>query len=182
MRHASIAIPLAALASLVLAAVALAGGWAQVSGTNVPVDPHAGESSTFELRVLQHGRTPVSWPGLTVVATDATSGAVVRAEAKAVGPEGSYVASIVFPSAGEWTLTFQSAELIMEGSVALQVAPPVAAVPAGAETPGEAPVTVAFDMVPMVLVLLAGAVALAIGGLVLRTRRESADTRVSART
>ena len=182
MRHRSIAIPLAALASLVLAAVAVAGGWAQVTGTNVPVDPQAGESSTIELRVLQHGQTPVSWPGLTVVTTDATSGAVVRAEARAVGPEGSYVATIVFPSAGEWMLTFESTELIMQGAVALHVAPPVAAAPAGAGTPAEAPVTVALDMVPLVLVLLAGAVALAIGGLAVRTRRGSADTRVSART
>lgn len=182
MRHGSIAIPLAALASIVLAAVAVAGGWAQVTGTNVPVDPQAGEESTIELRVLQHGQTPVSWPGLTVVATDATSGAVVRAEAKAVGPAGSYVATIVFPSAGSWTLTFESAELIMEGSVAMHVAPPVAAVPAGAGTPSEAPVTLAFDMLPLVLVLLAGAVALAVGGLALRTRRGSADTQVSART
>jgi hypothetical protein len=183
MRHRSIALPLAALASLALASVAVAGGWAQVTAKNVPVDPPAGAETTIEVDVLQHGVTPVSWPGLTVIATDATSGTVVRAEAQATGSAGSYVATIVFPSAGEWSLTFASTDLEMEGSVAMHVAPPVGAAPAGAGTPGEsAPVTPASDVLPLVLVLLVAAVILAIGGLALRSRGGSAGSRVSAGT
>ena len=178
MRSRSIALPLGLLASLLAASVAVAGGWAQVTGTNVPVDPQAGEEATVDFNVLQHGMTPVSWPGLTVIATDAKSGAVVRADAQAKGPEGSYVATIVFPSAGEWSLTFESADLHMEGSVAVHVMPPVAAAQAGAAASSAA----AFDVLPLVLVLLAAAVALIVAGQVLRSRGASGDARVSAGT
>ena len=54
-----------------------------------------------------------SWPNLTVVATDTATGTVVRTEAQAQGPVGTYVATIVFPTAGDWTLTFESTELEM---------------------------------------------------------------------
>ncbi len=178
MRHRLVAPPLAALAVLALASVALAGGWAQVIVTDAPVDPPAGEETTVELGVFQHGVTPVSWPGLTVIATDAKSGTVVRAEAVAKGPEGSYVATIVFPTAGEWTLTFDSTELVMGGSGSLTIAPAVNAVQPGAATS----TAQAFDVMPLVLVLLAAVVALIITGQVLHSRGASGDTRVSART
>jgi len=177
MRQPLIALPLAALASLALASVAVAGGWAQVTVTDVPTDPPAGGGTPIELRVLQHGVTPVSWPTLTVVATDATSDAVVRTEAEATGPEGSYVATIVFPSAGEWTLTFESAELEMAGSVAISVAPLIAAVQPGATAPAPS----AFDATPLLLVIVAAAIALAIAGLALRSRGVEGDRRVSVK-
>ena len=177
MRHRFVAPLLAAIASLALASVALAGGWAQVTVKDAPVDPPAGGETTINLDVLQHGVTPVSWPGLTVVGTDATSGAVVRAEAHAKGPEGSYVATIVFPTAGEWTLTFDSAELDMQGSVALSVAPAVAAAGLNAAAPAAS----TFDAMPLLLLLVAATVALAIAGLVVRNGRAGA-TRVSVRT
>jgi hypothetical protein len=175
MRHRSIALPLAVLASFAIASVVVAGGWAQVTATNVPVDPPVGEEATIEMDVLQHGITPVSWPGLTVIATDAASGTVVRADARAVGAAGSYVATIVFPSAGDWTLTFTSTDLVMEGSVSMRVAPPVAAAPGGAGTP-------AADVLPLLLALLAAAVILVIGGAALQRRGGSAGARLSART
>jgi hypothetical protein len=178
MRHPLIALPLAALAGLVLASVALAGGSAQVTVESGPVDPVAGDETTIDLRVLQHGVTPVSWPTLTVVATDASSGAVVRTEAEAEGPEGSYVAAITFPSAGEWTLTFDSAELEMAGSVSLNVAPAVAAVQPGASAQAAS----TFDGMPLLLLLVAAAVALAIVGLAVRSRGGAGDAPVSART
>ena len=177
MRHRLIALPLAVLATLAFVSVALAGGWAQVTVKDAPVDPPAGGETTINLNVLQHGVTPVSWPGLTVVATDATSGAVVRAEAQAKGPEGSYVATIVFPSAGEWTLTFDSAELEMEGSVAMNVAPAAAAVQPETATPAAS----TFDAMPLLILLIAAAVALAIAGLIVRSARASRHTRVLVR-
>lgn len=178
MRTRPTAMALSLLASLVVASVAAAGGWAQVTGTNVPTDPQAGEEATIGLNVLQHGVTPVSWPGLTVVATDATTGTVIRAVAQAKGPEGSYVATIVFPSAGKWTLTFDSKDLVMEGLVSMTVA-----LPAAAALPGAAAATApAFDVVPLVLVLLAAVVSLLIVGQMLRNRGASGDPRVSAGT
>lgn len=182
MHHRFAALPLAALALLAAASVAVAGGWAQVSALNLPPEPPVGQETTIELQVLQHGETPVSWPGLTVVATDAASGAVVRAVATATGPEGSYVAKIVFPSAGSWTLTFESTELEMAGSVPIRVAAAAAAPGVGA--PAEtAPVAQGFGVLPIALgalAVLAGLVV--VGGLALRNRGPRSDAPVSART
>ena len=176
MRHRLLALTLAALAVLAFASVAVAGGWALVKAENPPVDPPAGEETTIQLTMLQHGKTPVSWPGLTVIATDANTGAVVRAEAVAKGPEGSYVATFVFPTAGAWNLTFESNDLLMEGSVAMNIAPAVAAaIPATSAAS-------AIDVLPIVLVLLAGVGALLIAGQILRSRDVSRDPRVSAGT
>jgi hypothetical protein len=175
MRHRSIALPIAVLAAFSLASIVVAGGWAQVAARNVPVDPPAGQETTIEISVLQHGVTPVSWPGLTVVATDAASGTVIRTEARATGPEGSYLATLVFPTEGAWNLTFESTDLVMEGSAAVRVAPPVAAAP----TTGVVP---AFDVMPLALALIAALAILAIGGVALRNRGAAAANRVSVRT
>jgi hypothetical protein len=174
--HRLIALPFALLACLCLATVALAGGWAQVTASDVPADPVAGEETTIGLNVHQHGVTPVSWPSLTVIATDAGSNTVVRTRARAEGPEGSYVATIVFPSAGEWTLSFDSAELGMDGSVSMTVAQPEAAAQTNA-----AATAATFDALPLLL-LGAATIALAIAGLVLKSRAAYVATRVSART
>lgn len=184
MRHRTIAPPLAVLASLVLASVAAAGGWAQVTAKNVPVDPPAGEPTTIELGVSQHGVTPVSWPEITVVATNETSGDVVRVDAEAKGPVGSYVATIVFPTEGEWLLTFESTGLEMEGWTAVQVAAPVAAAPGGAGTPNQAtaPAAPATEVMVVMLVLFVLAVGAGLVALGVRSRGASTDTRVSAET
>jgi hypothetical protein len=179
MRHRLIAPLLAALAILALASITLAGGWAEVTVKDAPVGPPAGGQTTLNLNVLQHGVTPVSWPNLTVIATDAESGAIVRTQAQAKGPEGSYVATIVFPNAGEWTLTFDSPELDMTGSsVAMNVAP--AAVAAGVTA--AAPVASTFDPTPLLLLLIAAAVALVIVALAMRNRGKSTGERVTVRT
>lgn len=177
MLHRLIALSLALLATLALASVAIAGGWAQVTVKEIPTDPPAGGGTPIELSVLQHGVTPVSWPTLTVVATDAASGTVVRTEAKAEGPSGSYLATIVFATAGDWTLTFESAELVMSGSAAISVAPAVAAAQPGTVAPAAA-----FDAAPLLLLLIAAAVILAIAGLVSRGRRALGDAGVSIKT
>ena len=180
MRHRSLAPLLAVLAMFALSSVAFAGGWAQVTAKAVPVDPPAGEETTIQLNVLQHGVTPVSWPGLTVIAREATSGTVVRAVAQATGPEGSYVAKITFPTAGQWTLSYESADLVMEGSTPIRIVAPVAAAPGS--TPTQAPATQALDVLPLVFAVLAVVALLAIGsGLVLRGRGASAGSGASAR-
>jgi hypothetical protein len=91
-----------------------------------------------------------------------------------VGAEGSYIATIVFPTAGDWTLTFDSADLVMEGTADIGVA---AAAPVAAPiiAPVEAAATAAattFDAMPLLLaiVLIAAILAIAIGGLFLRSR------------
>lgn len=185
MRHRPIALPaatlVAILALLLATAAALAGGWAQVTAKDVPVDPPAGQETTISLSMLQHGETPVSWPRLTVTATEKASGATVSAQATASGPEGSYVVKLTFPSEGQWTLSFLSQDLIMQGSAAVHVAPPVAA-PAAPATGSQAPATNAFDPMLPLFGVLAIFAALVVGVLVVRGRATPAGAQVSART
>ncbi len=185
MRHRSIAAVLAALASLAIASTAIAGGWAQVTAQNPPVDPPVGQETTINLEVLQHGETPVSWPDLSVIATNKATGDTVRVKAQAQGPAGSYVATITFPSAGAWTLTFDSTDLMMEGWVPLQIAAGVGAAPAGAGTQNGAPAGQAgsgTDVSMLLVLLFALAVGFAVAGLGLLGRRSSTETPASART
>jgi hypothetical protein len=186
MRRRFIALPLAVIASLALAAIALAGGWAQVTVNDSPVDPPAGGGTPIDLRVLQHGVTPVSWPNLNVIATDAASGDTFRTKAQAKGAEGSYVATLVFPAAGEWTLTFESPELVMEGSAAVNVvAAAVIAPPAQPEAPAAqatATTAPAFDAMLLILPLLAAGLVLVIAGVLIRRGGSATATRATVRT
>ena len=193
-----IAFPLAALASLLLASVALAGGWAEVTVKDTPVDPPAGGGTPIEMSVLQHGVTPVSWPHLSVIATDEASGSMFKTDAQTKGPEGTYVATIVFPKAGDWTLSFDSPELEMSGTAAISVIPAVVAAPviqappavaapqqpvtapqAGAATPA----TSALDPVALLGVLILASLIVAFAAtLFFKGRRAIGETRVTVRT
>ncbi|HUP83433.1 MAG TPA: hypothetical protein VM284_04495 [Candidatus Limnocylindria bacterium] len=156
------ALPLAAFAVLTFASLALAGGWAQVTVPNLPTDPPAGTGTTIDMTVLQHGATPVSWPRLTVVATDAVSGEAIFAQAAATGPEGHYTATLIFPNAGDWSLSFQSSDLVMEGTATVSVAP--AAIPAVVSaTAGPA-----VDTTALAVALAAVALAAFLGFILLR--------------
>lgn len=175
-----IAPALAALAALMLASTALAGGWAEVTVPNLPTDPPAGEETTIELNVLQHGVTPVSWPRITVIATNVATEEVTAAQAKASGPEGHYTAKITFPSEGEWTISFVSPELQMDGTATLSVSPPIVTAPAATAA------TSGLDMLPIALLLMVALfVAIAIAAVAMRSRdsaRQTQATRVTART
>ena len=174
-----LALPLAALAALALASTALAGGWAQVTVPNLPTDPPAGGETVIDLTVLQHGVTAVSWPRLTVVATDAISGAAIAAQAKASGPDGHYTATLTFPSAGEWTLSFMSPDLVMDGTATLSVAEAIVVAPPAAATPAAA--APAFELMPWALLLLVGAIAIAFLAAFLRAREGAMAGRVPVR-
>ncbi len=128
-----VALPLALLAVLALSAAAFAGGWAAVTMADPPSDITPGEETTVEMTVLQHNQTPVDWPKITVVATNADTGAIVRAKASAVsGHLGQYQATLTFPTDGRWAITYESPDLVMDGTATLAVAaaPPVPAAPA----------------------------------------------------
>jgi hypothetical protein len=173
-----IALPVAALAVLAIASIAVAGGWAQVTVPNLPADPPAGEETVIEITVMQHGVTAVSWPRITVVATNETTDEAVAVQAKASGPEGHYTATLTFPSDGEWALSFLSRDLIMEGSATLSVLPAI--VPVAATT---TPATPAFDVMPLVaLAILALFVLIAIAAVVMRSRDGARHAQVTART
>jgi hypothetical protein len=178
MRRSTLAIPIALLAGLVLATGAVAGGWATVAVTDPPSDPPAGAGTTIELEVLQHGQTAVSWPTLTVIATDDVTGDSFRTPAQAAGPTGRYLATLTFPTEGRWTLTFDSSDLIMEGSATLQVVPAVSP-----QAPATAPLASPAPTVDPALLALAATVILAVvaaGVLAIRGRHpERRDERAS---
>lgn len=168
MRSRSILAMLLALgASLALATAALAGGWASVIMTDPPKDPAPGSVTTIDLEVKQHGLTPVSWPKLTVVATNTATGETVTVIAQPKGAEGHYVAQITFPSSGDWALAFESNDLVMNGSEKLTLA----AAPGGAVAASEATSTAA-DTLPTTIGIgfaLAALLGL-IGAMALRAR------------
>jgi hypothetical protein len=167
MRRRSVAIPIALLAGLLLSGGAIAGGWATVALTEVHDDPPAGAGTSGEFDVRQHGDTAFSWPSLTVIATNDSTGDSFRAPATAEGPTGRYVATLTFPTEGEWTLTFDSKDLIMEGTARLQVAAAVAPqAPAAAPLPSAtpAPGPAAIGLAALVIAAIVVGTALAIRG------------------
>jgi len=168
MRRRSRPLFLALFASLAVTSVAIAGGWAQVTVTDLPADPVADGETTIGLVVMQHGMTAVSWPTLTVVATDAGSGAIVRTDARPAGPTGSYVATIRFPAAGDWTLMFESNDLSMEGGAVVRIASPAA--PAAAPSAPSTTVPTGSAALTVVLGALALGV-LVLAALTIRGRR-----------
>jgi hypothetical protein len=141
---------------------------------NPPADPPAGEATTIELNVLQHGVTAVSWPRITVIATNEATEEVTAAQAKASGPEGHYTATLTFPTEGQWTISFVSPELQMDGTATLTVLP--------ALLPAVTPARPAFDVMPLVaLAILALFILIAIAAVVMRSRDGARATQVTAR-
>jgi hypothetical protein len=167
--------------SLALATAVAAGGMAIITVTDVPPEPTPGEDTTIGFLVMQHGETAVSWPKITLVATESSSGTVVLAPSRAEGGPGEYVSSIVFPTAGDWRLTFDSRDLQMEGSALVHVPEPVVAAPvvsSASETAAAAPP--ATDVLPIVVALASVAVAMGVAGLALRGRRQPKDIHAPA--
>lgn len=163
MRHPRIAFLTALSSGLVVASTTIAGGWAQVALDRPPVDPPAGTGVEIGFEVRQHGETPVSWPDITVVASNRTSGDVVRTPSTPEGAAGHYVATITFPVEGSWTITFESADLLMSGTASIAVVAPIDATqPAPATSP---------EPEPLALGALAALMAALAGGFILRARR-----------
>ena len=157
-RHLPI-IPAALFAVLLVTGTALAGGWATVSINQPPTDVTVGVETNIEMTVLQHGQTPVSWPRITVVATNEGAGTVVRFEAHPVAnATGLYEATLVFPSDGSWNLSYESPDLVMDGSATLDVA--IAAQGAAALVTNSSLVLVALAVVGLLFLVTVAAVAI----------------------
>jgi hypothetical protein len=125
MRRA-IAMPLALVAILTFGATVLAGGWATVAAAGPTGGQAAGSETIVELEVLQHGVTAVSWPRITVNATNTQTGEIVTTTATPIaGQTGHYTATLTLPTEGSWTLSYDSPDLVMEGTATLAVSAPV---------------------------------------------------------
>jgi hypothetical protein len=154
--------PLALVATVVLAATALAGGWATASLDPGTTRPQAGTPITLGFRVLQHGQTPNSSLSVVVRASSAGGGSVA-ADATAKGEVGHYVATMTFPTDGAWTISWTS-ELDMAGSTAILDVTPAVAAPAAAAPVAAAPV---ISPTPTTTLAPADTLALAVVGIVL---------------
>jgi hypothetical protein len=138
------------LGALVFTAPASAGCWATVGLAPPPATVGSGDTWAAQLTILQHGQNPLpdaakARPEVTIV--NASTGERRTFAAKATDPAaGTYVANVVFPSAGTWryevfdgftswngeaapcaqTHTFASVDIGGPGSAAPKAPPPSA--------------------------------------------------------
>jgi hypothetical protein len=92
-----------ALVFLVAPASAFAGGWA-TAGLGPPDDGIGpGDTWNAEVKVLQHGETPLTGVHPTVTIRNASTGATKTFNATATDEPGVYLAKVVFPSKGKWS-------------------------------------------------------------------------------
>ena len=94
-RRLALAASSASILSLILAATAFAGGWANAVMDPPPDDP-AGTSEpiTLGFTLMQHGVTPVDWGNAQIVLTNAETGQEVLATATPSGPSGHWTAEV----------------------------------------------------------------------------------------
>ena len=111
-----LAAALAALAMVVLlAAPAIAGGWAEiVADAQTAEPPAAGQPVEIGFRVMQHGETPAGWETPTVHFTNLSTGAIIDVVATNDRADGHFSASAVLPEAGYWSWQVTLQDLIAE--------------------------------------------------------------------
>ena len=101
----------AAALLLVMAAPALAGGWASITPDAATGEPREDEPVVIGFTVLQHGETPAPWETPTVVALNASTGEVRSVVAESTGDDGHFSATLTFPQPGLWSWTVELADL-----------------------------------------------------------------------
>ncbi len=89
--------------SLAIAAAASAGGWATVGLSSTPEELSAGKTWAVDLKVLQHGRTPLADVKPTVTITGKETGKKLVFAAEPTDRVGVYRAKVKFPAAGTWS-------------------------------------------------------------------------------
>jgi hypothetical protein len=97
----------ALVAALAVAPIASSGGWATVGFEPLPDGMSAGATWTPTIFIKQHGVTPLT--GLQpVLEISDESGTPQTFDVRETAEAGVYEADVVFPSAGDWTLTIHS--------------------------------------------------------------------------
>ena len=97
---------LGALALLVIAFPARAGGWALVTLREWPANVHVGKPVTVVFAVRQHGMTPA--PGYTPVVRAVQGATELEVEAAPLKSGWEYAAELLFPTPGvwEWSISY----------------------------------------------------------------------------
>ena len=170
---------LALLLVTVLAGPASAGGWATVELSSTPDGVRAGEEWVVDLKILQHGRTPLEDVRPAVTISQPDRGRSERFVARETEEPGVYRASVTFPNPGEWEYRVDDGFGQVQAYPVVNVedeAPPVAAPAAStrAATGGGLGAAAIAGIVAL------GVAAAALTFVVLR-RRGSDDTRPGAR-
>jgi hypothetical protein len=98
---------LGALVAALTASTASAGGFATVGFDPLPDGVSAGGTWNPTIFVKQHGITPLTGMHPVVEISDG-SGAARTFDARETAEAGVYEAEVVFPSAGDWTVTVHS--------------------------------------------------------------------------
>jgi hypothetical protein len=100
---------LAALAAtLAIAPLSAAGGWASVGFEPLPDGISAGSTWNPTIVVKQHGTTPLAGLQPVVMIHDEQTGAETRFLAEETSEVGAYEADVVFPTQGDWRVTILS--------------------------------------------------------------------------
>jgi YtkA-like protein len=99
-----IALLAAIAAALAVPTAATAGGWATVGFDPPPEGLQPGEPWEVDLTVLQHGRTPLEGVQPRVIVAEEAGDGQRAIAARPTGKPGVYRATVVFESAGTWTI------------------------------------------------------------------------------
>ncbi len=91
-----------ALAALAAPASALAGGWA-TAGLTPPQGVAAGDTWNADVKILQHGQTPLAGVIPTVTIRNVATGKEKTFAAKPTDKVGVYRAKVVFPTDGKYS-------------------------------------------------------------------------------
>ena len=91
-----------ALVALAAPASALAGGWA-TAGLSPPDGVGAGDTWNADVKILQHGMTPLAGVIPTVTIRNVATGKENTFTARPTGEVGVYRAKVVFPAAGNYS-------------------------------------------------------------------------------
>ena len=110
------AVLMAAVALLALTTSATAGGWASAEVDKPVTRVEAGEETTIEFTLLQHGVTPADWPKTFLEATNSDTGETIRFDATAQDEADRWSVDVTFPSAGQWEWAIKTEELHVEGN------------------------------------------------------------------
>lgn len=101
-RRPFLALPLAITATLLLAGVAAAGGWATATLDPPPDDPTVGEPVEIGFTLMQHGVTPTSDGPAELHLINSETGGRTSFAATPSGGDGHWTARVTFPAAGTY--------------------------------------------------------------------------------
>ena len=169
--RASIVVALLAAALFtVVAPSAVAGGWATVELSSTPDGVRAGAPWVVELKILQHGRTPLENVSPAVTVQGGEDGSEIRFVARPTERAGVYRAQVFFPTAGKWEYSVDN------GFAQVSTYPPVtiaeaAATPAVAKEEGGADAVQGQRGIAIAGALAIGLLAAVLTLAVLRRRR-----------